>query len=123
MKQRKTLVAMQHALQPAQSQELSARGYTLAESEAFNELKAELSNLKFDANLHRLASRLVDLLQEENFKAIVLPIGSPAFNHVLSYHLAHHPVRVLFAHSERIVTINDDGTKTVQFEHQGFIRL
>ena len=123
MEKRKTLVAMQHALQPAQSQELSARGYTLADSSAFNELKAELSNLKFDANLHRLANEFVSILEIEGFNAVVLPIGSPAFCFVLSNLLADTKIAVLFAHSERIVTANEDGTKTVQFEHQGFIRL
>ena len=114
---------MQHALQPAQSQELSARGYTLAESEAFSSLKAELSNLSFDANLHELANKFVSILEMEGFNAVVLPIGSPAFCFVLSNLLADTKIAALFAHSERISTVNDDGTKTVKFEHQGFIRL
>ena len=119
----KTLVAMQHKLQEVQERELLETGFQPAESDAFNKLKAELSNLTFDANLPELAYKFVSLLKEEQFDAVLLPIGSPAFNFLLAQQLAQLKIVVLFAHSERIVSSADDGTKTVKFVHQGFILL
>lgn len=119
----KILVAMQHQLQEVQETELLEGGFQPAESLAFNELKIKLSNVKFDANLQELALNFVSLLKEEKYEAVLLPIGSPAFNCVLAQQLAHTNIKLLFAHSERIVNIADDGTKNVKFVHQGFIIL
>ena len=113
---------MQHNLQQGQTEELLETGFQPTESEAFNALKPDLSNINFDADLHELAYKFVSLLKEEQFDAVLLPIGSPAFNYLLAQQLANKNIDVLFAHSERIVIVDGD-TKTVKFQHQGFIFL
>ena len=120
---KKILIAMQHNLQQGQTEELLESGFQPTESEAFNALKPELSNINFDADLHELADKFVSLLEEEKFDAVLLPIGSPAFNFVLAQELAQTNIQVLFAHSQRLVTLADDGSKNVVFVHQGFIFL
>lgn len=120
------LVAIQHRLTNEQLEELKLLGFTNVKTleEANPPLFKALSNTpSSEGELDKLATELAQT--SANFDAVVLPIGSPAFNFLISRKLNNKGV--LFAHSERvsIEEPNEDGSiiKKSVFKHIKFIKF
>lgn len=120
------LVCMQHKLTDEQLKELNDLGFNNIHQlkDVDNELFNQVANCPVDeTELTKLAKQLERVVKD--FDAIVLPIGSPAFNFVFNRLLSN--IRVLFAHSERVATgtTQPDGTvtKNVLFKHIRFINF
>lgn len=121
------LVAIAHNLTPAQTSELNELGHVALLREAHPELFAKLSNTPgITSELEKLVSQFLDVCQD--YTTVVLPIGSPAFNHILALQGGlNFASKVVYAHSERksIEVQKEDGTveKKTVFEHQYFFNI
>ena len=127
---KKILVTMQHKLTMDQLLELGEKypNYTIETLEGMNpslfKSVANCSN-KVEDLLHN-AVALALLIN--SYEAVILPIGSPAFNYLLSNKLFElkYEGAVLFAHSERVSVekvVNGTVVKTNEFKHINFIKL
>lgn len=121
------LVALVHNLTPAQIEELSKLGKVELLKDVKPGLFDQLSNCPGVASeLEILASNF--LAVTDNYRHVVLPIGSPAFNAILNVMGGENfKNKCLYAHSERksVEKINEDGTvqKQTIFEHQYFFNI
>jgi hypothetical protein len=86
-----------------------------------------LTNMKIDTDLDKLAERLIYIVQQYDYVNLVQPAGSPAFQCVLGTHLKEKPICILYAFSERksVDLPQEDGTirKLSVFQHMGWIRI
>lgn len=113
----KVLNCTQHNLTPEMIQSLGdAEIVNLRDADP--KLFGELSNVSIDSDLSGLARDLNNLV--DKFDEVILPIGSPAFMWEFAREFTG-TCAILFAHSNRIVTIHLDSTKTVSFVFEGWI--
>lgn len=125
----KILSAMQHPLTEAQESELAGNEIVLLK-DVNPGLFARLANTPGEVTvLVDLAYELIDFAYGGEFDAVILPIGSPAFQAILAIAWAPRASRpaFLFAHSARncVEETQPDGSvkKTSAFRHQFFIHL
>ena len=127
----KVLNTMQHTLTSTQIAELQEKygiDVQIVDLKAFSmSLFSQLSNISANADLSTLACDLICTINLNNFNAVILPIGSPAFMYTLASRNDEICADKLFAHSERVSkeVTNADGTvtKTSVFNHIGFITI
>lgn len=119
------LVCIQHRLTDEQRESL-LNDYELSFLEDENrELFLELCNTPCNHfELRDLADDLLEMSSE--YDALLLPIGSPAFQVIFGQKSVNYPsMEFYFAHSERvsIEKKNEDGSveKTSIFKHKGWI--
>ena len=117
-----------HQLQESQILELQKGWSELPIRDLDSSLKNKLLNCPDNrAQLEVLASELSAIIADDEVVRVVLPIGSPAFNFILSYKLHKNGAykKVYFSHSEResIETAQPDGSviKKTVFNHKKFI--
>lgn len=129
---KKILNTMQHALQSVQLNELAeiygANILVDYLSTVNPGLFAELSNCPANTDrLEALAIELCSVIKNENYEAVILPIGSPAFMFIFAKRANTMSANCLFAHSIRqsVERTNADGTvtKTQVFNHLKFIEF
>ena len=66
-----------------------------------------------------LADELIEVVS--HYDAVVLPIGSPAFNFCLAQKMSSLAVKILFSHSVTDCVEDENGVKRSVFVHRGFI--
>jgi hypothetical protein len=99
--------------------------------ELFSKLANSPDNKK---DMITLANEFIDYMvymQKNRWRNVTfhLPIGSPAFQYILSGIIHHYnsinelQLRVDFSHTDRISVDNTDGTKTNKFEFKHFIEV
>lgn len=122
----KLLCTINHNLTDKQKSELNNMGYEIQYlHDVKPEIAEQLRNCPADENaLIALSWIFVDICFD--FDAVLLPVGSPAFMHLVSQNLDRSIV-ALFAHTERISEDipQPDGSikKIAKFEHVRFISL
>lgn len=123
----KYLWASPHNPTEAQLKELSVlNGKVVLLKDINPDLFGRLSNLQFDTDLDKLAGELLSFAMA-NCDFLVQPAGSPAFHMRLGITNVNSGMEmpILFAFSKRVSkdVENPDGsvTKTVVFNHEGFI--
>ena len=123
------LNATQHVLtaeQKAAVASLSMESVSIQElKDVDSDLFSRLANISADASLPELADALIAVM--EQFDAVHLPIGSPAFQFVLARKCASLSTTLLFSHSVRQVVEEPqpDGSvvKKTVFKFEKFITV